>query len=435
MSAPIKLRITPILALLALLVALPPGAVVAAEQQTLESIVAVVNDDIILASELDEEVELARQQLRQQGQRASGQELRRQVLDSLIDERLQLQRARQFGISVSDEQVNRALQDLAERNDTDLTGLRQRLNADGIDFATIRDDIRTQLILQQLNQRRVASQINIRDEAIDDFLAEQDEPDDGDEIEFRIDHILVTDDDKDAAAERAGEVREQLAAGEDFADLAQQVSAGPNADDGGDLGWRTPDNLPQLFQDALADMTTGEISEPLESANGYHILRLADRRGGETVTEHRTRHILITPDGGGEQAEEQARERVAELRDQLQTGVEFAELAAEHSDDADSAADGGELGWVGPGDVEPAFQEVISELPTDRLSEPFRTEAGWHVAEVTDRRRESGDQERYRRAQAEQQLFRDRVAERTEEWIGELRDEAFIEKRLDDNGG
>lgn len=430
--APVRSNARALAAALTLLVGLVVGT--AHADETLDRIAAVVNDDIILASELDEEVELARQQLRQQGEQNTSGDLRTEVLDTMVNERLQLQRAREYGISVNDDQVNRALQQLAERNGTDLSGLREQVRSAGIDFDTLRDDIRTQLVLRQVNQRVVASRVNISDEAIDEYLADQDEEDDSDETEYRAEHILI---DGDDGAERAAEVVERLRDGADFAEVAAEVSAGPRADEGGDLGWREPDQLPELFRDALETMDEGEISDALESSNGYHILRLAERRGGETVTEARTRHIVVRAEGSDEEAEQAARERAAELRERIAAGESFDEVAAEHSADDDTADEGGDLGWVGPGDVDPAFAEVIDQLETGELSDPFRTEAGWHIAEIRERRETAGDAEQRRRAEAEQELFRERVAERSRDWVQELRDEAFIEERLeaDSTGG
>lgn len=409
-----------------------------AERQTLERIVAVVNDRVILASELEEEIAIIRQQLRQQGESPPPEaELRERLLDELIDESLQVQRARQYGISVSDEAVNRALRDVAEANGTDLTGLRDRLADEGIDFARLREDTRNRLIIQQLRQRSVASQVSITDQDIEEFLARIDRAEQQ-RTEFRVQHILISvpsgagEDTADAAREDAAAVVDDLRAGADFADTAAEVSDGPEALSGGDLGWRGRDQLPALFVETLEDLRPGDISEPVQSANGFHILRLADRRGGasQTITETRARHILVRTgdDDGMDDAE--ARQRVADLRRRLEAGAAFEELARGHSDDAASAREGGDLGWFGPAEMTPAFQEAIDDLEQGELSEPFRTEHGWHIAEVRDRR-ERDDAERHRHAQARQALYRQRVEEEAQRWLRELRDEAFVDKRLD----
>ena len=434
-----KITAAATLAALLALLALPLPA--AAETRTLERIVAVVNDSVILASDLEEEVAMYRQQMQQQGQTPPGDDaLREQMLDEMIAQELQVQRARQFGISVDDEAVNRALEQIAADNNTDLSGLRELFNAQGVDFATVRDDVRHQLIIQQLQQGAVHSRINIAEQDIDDFVErlEQAEGEGEDEREYRVEHILIgtpsgaSSDEVDAARAEAEEVLAQLDEGADFAELAAEVSAGPQASEGGDLGWRAGDELPALFLEAVQEMEQGELSPPLESSNGFHILRLAETRGGEqTVTETRARQILIrsaADDAGA--GDEAAREQIQELRRRLDAGESFDDLAATHSDAPDSADEGGDMGWFGPGDVTPGFHEVVDELDGGDISEPFQTEEGWHIVEVLDRREVEGE-DAHLRAQAEQMLFRERVEEETERWIAELRDEAFIDKRLE----
>jgi len=427
-----------LLAGLALLLGVLLPAAALAETRLLDRIVALVNDDVILQSELEEEMALVREQLRQRDERVPRESvLRDRILDQLIMDRLQLQRARNFGIQADDETVNRALRDLARNNDTDLTGLRERFAEEGIDFAQVRADIRQQIMLRQLRQRAVASQISIADEDIERFIERMERAQDRD-AEYRLHHILLsapnsaTNEEIAAMRERAEALVEDLRAGEDFARVAAEISDGPEALSGGDLGWRPPQRLPALFLDAVEDMEPGDISEPLESANGYHILRLTDQRGGvsRTVTEIRARHILIRVGGDGGLDDETARERLGNLRRRIAAGASFAELASGHSDDAGTARAGGDLGWFGPGEMTPVFQDVVEELAPGELSQPFRTRFGWHLVEVQDRR-EREDAESYRRAQARRSLFQQRLEEETQRWLSELRDEAFIEKRLD----
>ncbi len=427
----------PLLATLLALGALFPSAL-AAEARPLERIVAVVNDNVILASDLEEEVAMVRQQMLQRGESPPSDDvLRERILDQLITEELQLQRARRFGLSVDDEAVNRALQQIAANNNTDISGLREQFAAQGVDFSTLREDVRNQLIMQQLQQGAVHSRVNVAEQEIDDLVAEMAEEADTADREYRIEHILISTPsgaDDEAVAEKRREARAviaQLEAGADFAELAAEHSDGPQAQEGGDLGWRGQDQLPTLFVEALEGLQPGDLSEPLESSNGFHILRLADRRGGaQTVTETRARQIFIRSGDREQAADDAARERIHELRRRLDAGEAFNDLAATHSDDPASADEGGEMGWFGPGDVSPAFQEVIDDLGVGEISEPFQTEEGWHIAEVQQRREAEGD-DRHLRAEAEQRLFRNLVEEETERWISELRDEAFIEKRLE----
>lgn len=435
---------SPIAALLAGLalgvaVMVPAGPPAMAEARTLERIVAVVNDRVILASDLEDEMALVRQRLQQEGESVPPDHvLRERMLDELITEDLQIQRAHRFGITVDDDAVNRALRQLAEDNDTDLAGLRDMFAAQGIEFASVREDLRNHLTIQQLRQRAVASRVSISEQDVEDFLARIERLEDR-EAEYRLQHILIAapgdanGDVIEEARAQAETVYDDLDDGADFERLAAEVSDGPRALSGGDLGWRTPDRLPALFVEAIEDLQPGEIAAPVRSANGFHILRLADRRGGDgdrSITETRARHILIRGGEGPETDDSEAHDRIVELRGRLQAGASFDSIARGHSEDPGSAAEGGDLGWFGPGDMSPAFQQVVDELAVGELSEPFRTEFGWHIVEVQDRRQRE-DAERYRRARARQLLYEERVQEETQRWLGELRDEAFVEIRLD----
>lgn len=415
---------------------LGPAAVAATDEpdvQTLDRIVAVVAEDVILASELETEIARVRARLEREGQSPPAPDvLRERVLEELVLERIQLQRAARRGISVDDEAVNEALRNMAADRDTDLDGLRQQMEAQGVPFDTLRRDVRTQLIISQLRQRAVASQVQISEQEVRDFLSRVDRSS-SDEAEYRLRHILVglpsdasTGEVEDARA-RAAELVERLRAGEaEFATLAQQVSDGPQALSGGDLGWRGRTDLPGLFLEAVDGMDPGDISEPLRSPNGFHVLALVERRGGEaeTVVETRARHILLR------EGEEDPRARLADLRRRLQDGADFGALARDHSEDRSSAREGGDLGWFGPGDMTPAFQEVVEGLEPGQVSEPFRTPHGWHLVEVIDRR-ERTDVEQYRRARARQALYRRQVEEEVQRWLRGLRDETYVELRLD----
>lgn len=415
---------------------LGPAAVAAADEpdaQTLDRIVAVVAEDVILASELETEIARVRARLEREGQSPpSSDVLRERVLEELVLERIQLQRASRRGISVDDEAVNEALRSMAADRDTDLEGLRQQMEAQDVPFDTLRRDVRTQLIVSQLRQRAVASQVQISDQEVRDFLSRVDRSS-NDEAEYRLRHILVglpsdasTGEVEDARA-RAADLVERLRAGEaEFANLAQQVSDGPQALSGGDLGWRARTDLPALFLDAVDDMDPDDISEPLRSPNGFHVLALVERRGGEaeTVVETRARHILLR------EGEEDPRDRLTDLRRRLRDGADFAALARDHSDDRSSAREGGDLGWFGPGDRTPAFQQVVEGLEPGQVSEPFRTPQGWHLVEVLERR-ERSDVEQYRRARARQALYRRQVEEEVQRWLRGLRDETYVELRLD----
>lgn len=422
-----------------------PAATPARADETLDGIAAVVNEDVVLQSELRAEIDFTRKQMQRNGQRVPPDDvLRERLLERLILENIQLQRAEQRGISVDDESVNNALRNMADRNGTDLSGLRERVEADGMDFRRLRKDIRRQLIVSRLRQREVASQLQISGEEVDSAL-ERMEQANQQEAEYDLRHILIgvssdaTTEEVTEAREEAEALVERLRDDADFASVATRASDGPEALNGGELGWRSATSLPELFVEAVREMSTGAVSDPLRSPNGFHILRLEDRRGGseQTVTEIRARHVLLQDEGDSANPDEPAdaetegespRERLEALRQRIQAGADFAEIARANSEDQGSASRGGDLGWVGPGEMTPAFQQVIEGLEPGALSEPFRSPYGWHLVEVLDKR-ERADVEEYQRAQARRSLYERELEQEAQRWRQRLRDQAYIEIR------
>lgn len=404
-----------------------------AAREPLERIVAVVNDSVLLESELEEQSRLVRQRMQRAGEDPPPPAvLRERLLDDMILEEIQIQHARRRGIEVDDEAVNNALRNMAADRGTDLAGLRERAADTDLDFAQLREEVRTQLLLSRLRQRVIASQVTVAEQEIDDFLSRLDRSRSQD-LAYNVRHLLlrVPDGASDAAVaearERARALVEDLRGGADFAAVAARESEGPEALSGGDLGWREAGQLPGLFVEALDSMTPGQVSEPLRSPNGFHVLKLVDRRGGapQTITEHRARHILLRDTSDSDRP----RRELAELRRRIEDGASFEQLARRHSEDEGTAAQGGDLGWFGPGEMTPAFQEVVETLEPGQLSEPFRTPFGWHLVEVLDERQRT-DVERYRRAQARQTLYRRQVEEQTRRWLRERREESYIDVRL-----
>lgn len=404
------------------------------ERQPLERVVAVVNDHVILASELEEKAEIFRQRMERAGEQPPPPDtLRERMLEQLILERIQIQHARRRGIEIDDQAVNNALRNMASERGTDLAGLREQITQEGLSFDQLREEARTQLLLSHLRQRVIASQVTVTEEEVDDFLSRSERERERD-VAYNLRHLLLgvpedaSTQEAEQARERAESLVRELRDGADFGDTAARVSDGPEALSGGELGWRQPAELPGLFVEALQSMAPGDISEPLRSANGFHVLKLVERRGGEpqSITEHRARHILLRDEDDGERP----RRQLDELRRRILDGAEFEQLARRHSDDGNSAPDGGDLGWFGPGEMSPAFQEVVETLRPGQVSEPFRTPYGWHIVELIDER-ERTDVERRRRAQARQALYRQRVEEETRRWLRERREEAYIERRLD----
>lgn len=424
-----------------------PAATPARADESLDGIAAVVNEDVVLQSELRAEIDFVRQQMQRNGQRVPSEEvMRERILERLVLENIQLQRAEQRGIDVDDEAVNNALRNMADRNDTDLAGLRERVEADGMDFRRLRNDVRRQLIVSRLRQREVASQVQISEEEVDSALERMAEEEQED-AEYNLRHILIgvssdaSSEEVDEAREEAEALVEELRDDADFARVATRSSDGPEALDGGDLGWRSATSLPELFVEAVRGLSTGAVSDPLRSPNGFHILKLEDRRGGseQTVTEIKARHILLQDEGDsdnpGESADaetqgESPRERLEALRQRIQAGADFGELARSTSEDQGSASRGGDLGWVGPGEMTPAFQEVIEGLDPGTLSEPFRSPYGWHLVEVLDKR-ERQDIEEYQRSQARRSLYERELEQEAQRWRQRLRDQAYIEIRTE----
>jgi len=404
-----------------------------AEEQLLERIVAVVNDDVVLASEFEAELATVRNQLRQRNVRMPpDDELRQQVLERLVMQTLQLNVARRNGISVDDATVDAAVRRVAERNDMSLSRFRDALAGEGLTMAEFRERLRRDIILSRLRQREMQRRINVTDQEIDQFLAQNRDED----TEYRLAQILVSVPEaasSDAIAEARAEaerVREALESGTDFATAAATFSDARNALEGGDLGWRTAARVPAPVADRVSQMSPGDITPVLRSPSGFHIFRLVDRRSSEQrlVTQARVRHILI--ETNDVVSEGDARLRLESLRQRITGGGDFASLARANSDDAASASEGGELGWIDPGATPPQFEEAVRSLSPGELSEPFRTSSGWHLVQVLERR-ERDVTEDIARNEAAEAIRERKEEEQTELWMRELREEAYVEYRLD----
>ena len=406
---------------------------------TLDRIVAVVNDDIIAWSELEERLNRVRRQLRQSGTALPPPDaLRRQVLERLILFRVQLRIARESGIRVDDERLNRTLSRLAEQNGLPLREFRNAVERDGYDFAEFREEIREEIMISEVRRLRVENQINISQRDIDDYISMMDSRGtDADRHRYRIGHILVavpdgaSTEEIGAARERAERVLAEIRGGADFANMAVTHSDGQQALEGGDLGWRQAGDLPTVFGDAILTLEVGDVSEPIRSASGFHLVKLVDRRGSERqmIRQTRARHILIALDDLTDDAE--ARRQLSVLRERIVNGQDFGELARVHSDDSGSASKGGELGWIDPGNTIPVFERMMDSLDPGATSEPFKSQYGWHVVQVLERRERDGT-ETSRRAEARRKLRTRRIEENTQAWVRQVRDEAYVEYRLDE---
>ncbi len=407
----------------------------AAANQSLDRIVAVVNDDIILESELRAEIANVRQQYRGSGMRLpSGRELERQVIERLVMKRLQLNQAQRMGITVDDNTLNAAVRRIAEQNNMGLVQFQQALQREGMSFGRFREDLRDDIVISRLHQRQVERSVDVSEREVDEHLASAAASED---LEYRLSHILIatpqaaSPEQIEEARQRAEALREELRDGADFAETAARVSDAANALDGGDLGWRRGGELPTVFQDVVRSMQTGETSDVLRSSSGFHIVRLNEIRSDDSrvVTQTRARHILIrTSEVVGD---DDARARLESLLDRMEQGESFSDLARAHSDDPGSASQGGDLGWMSPGQLVPAFERTMDSLEPGQRSRPFQTQFGWHIVEVQDRR-EHDSTEDYRRAEAIRQIRERKGEESLEGWLRRMRDDAYVEVRLDD---
>ena len=404
-----------------------------------DRIVAVVNNEVITLRELGERVRLAGNQLRNQRVAPPADDVfERQVLERLIVDRAQLQYARENAIRVEDVQLDRAVARIAEENRMSMSQFRDVLEKDGIPLAKFREDVRNDIILSRLREREVEGRVTISEGEVDNFMAQSESALNDSSMEVNLAQILIrvpenaTPEQLAERRKRADAARAQLRAGGDFGQVSAAVSDAPEALAGGVLGFRPQDRLPELFLDAIAGLKEGDVSEVVKSANGFHILRVVGRRGGEVrapVTQTHVRHILIRTNELVSQ--DQARRRLTDLRERLENkAADFADLARLHSNDG-SASKGGDLGWVYPGDTVPEFEKTMNELKPGELSAPVQTQFGWHLIQVLERRNEDVSKERQR--QAARQALRERKADEAyQEWLRQLRDRAFVEIRLDE---
>lgn len=409
-----------------------------AEYRELDAIVAVVEDDVVLASELLERLDMVREQFSQNNAPLPPNDvLLSQIMERLIIESLEIQEAERRGVTVDDETLTRAVTGFARQNNLSLEEFAQQLERDGRNYAEFREQIRKEIMMQRLQQAIVNRRITISDQDIQDLL---DSPYYKELLsdEFRVGHILLevepnaSEQTIKAAEDAAVEIVKELRAGADFAQMAVARSAGSNALEGGDLGWRKAAELPSLFAEIVLQMEVGDVSPPIASPSGLHIVKLLDQRGAGVQKEMQThlRHILVMPSEIRSEAETEA--LIRDVYRRLEAGEDFAALAAEYSEDPGSALAGGDLGWTSGNEFVPRFREVMAETPTGALSDPFRSQYGWHVLQVLERR-EQDMSESARRDMALQILHGRRFEEELDKWLKELRDEAFVEIRLGDS--
>ena len=408
----------------------------------LDGVAAVVDESVVLKSELAERLAIWLQTLQARQAELPPEERRplppvavieQQVLEQLVIREIQLQRAGRAGISVNDDQLNEVLSRVAQNLGYTLEELPAVLAAQNVDYAMYREDSRRDLIIETLEQRDVINRISITPRELDQCLIDS-ESDASDNFDYNISHILIsvpanaTQQDLEAARQRADEVHARLVAGEDFAQVAIAVSQAQTALEGGSLGWRKGAQLPTLFADTVVRLKAGEFSAPISSAGGFQIVKLNEMRGAERtmVDQAHVRHILLRPNEILDEAAVQQKAR--DIRAQIAGGDDFATVARAVSEDTGSAAEGGDLGWLSPGDTVADFEREIMALPIGELSQPIKSEFGWHVAEVLERRSHDRTDE-MKRTQCVRQLRAAKAEEERELWLRRLRDQAFVDIR------
>ncbi|HEY4126996.1 MAG TPA: peptidylprolyl isomerase [Gammaproteobacteria bacterium] len=402
----------------------------------LDGVAAVVNDDVILKSELDAQVSDAERQIQARNTPLPALDvLQKQVLDEMVTNRIELQQAANRGITVSDDSVNQALTRVAQRNNVTLDQLPDTLKKQGYEYDRFRRELRDQIVIQNLEQQVLNDDLHITQQELDDQMrADQGSGDS--ETQYHVAQILVatpfnpTPDDVAAARKKTDTIYQKLKSGTDFAAAAVAYSEGQNALQGGDIGWRKASELPTLFAPIVTQMSPGDYSTPIQSASGFHIVKLIDVKRSEKkvmVTQTHARHILVRT--SAILNEQQAKTKIQALYDQLKAGADFAKLATANSDDPGSAKQGGDLGWLDPGAVVPAFQTAMDKLQPGEMSEPFQSQFGWHIVQVLGRR-QADQTEDDRRNRAYQAIFARKSEEVIQHWLSELKDSAFIEYHI-----
>lgn len=412
------------------------GAPVQAAVEEIDGIAAVVDDDVITHNELNSRLQSLTKQLRQKGtQLPPTKVLQRQLLERMVIEQLQLAQARQLDIKVDDEELNKVIDRIAAQNKLTLLQFRKALQDEGLSFANFREDIRSEVIISRLRNSQVTKRIDVSPQEIDNLLESQKRNKSKNE-EYHLQHILIslpTDASPEqiaATQDKVTQLLSELRGGADFTNLAISHSAGPQALEGGDIGWRRQAQLPATFARAIKGINAGDISKPIRSSSGFHLLKLLETRGEEQhlIRQVNARHILIST--SALISDREAQQRLDRLRERIIGGEDFAELARAHSDDTSSAAKGGELGWADPSIYVETFRDTIKNSKQEEISAPFKSQFGWHILQVRQWRNHDNTAE-FKRNRAFEALRERKIEEDTENWLRRMRDEAYVEIRLD----
>ena len=411
-------------------------AIALSDGEEVDEIVAIVNDNLITRSELDSEITTIVNRFKQSGRELPPiSAIEGQVLEKLITQTLRLDKAEKLGITVSPDMLATAIGNIAKKNGLTLSEMRNSLENEGMSFKAFRKKLETEIILSRFKNQEIINKINVSNAEIDNLLKQNKNIGKGN-MEYRIQHLLIATPEGasaeqiNAAHRKISIIIKRLEDGEDFGNLAVLESNGRQALEGGDLGWLKNDQLPSIFTELIADLKKGDISQPIRTSGGFHIIKLADVRGDakSLITQTKARHILIST---GEMVSDQdALTRLEQLRLRIEGGDDFATLARSHSDDKVSAIKGGDLGWVEADSVVEKFHQEMDELEIGGLSKPFRTSFGWHIVQVLDRR-EHDNSDKILRSEARDILIKRKAKDATDLYLIRLRDEAYVDIRLE----
>lgn len=409
---------------------------VRAEEEYLDGIMAVVEDAIILESDLARETFAVMQNMQADSANMPPAFIvRKQILDRMVIEKLQLLIADRMGIRVTDTVLQQAVNDIAARNQLSLDDFRAQLERQRISYQSFVDNVKKEITISQLRAREVSSRVKVSEREIDHFMETQNQ-EGSENVQYHLAHILVAlpeqanSTDIKNAKDKANRLLEKLQNGGDFTQIAMTESDGGQALSGGDLGWRSLGQVPSIFVEQTKVLLAGQVSSLIRSPSGFHIIKMMELKGRSKhmITQTQARHILIKLNELIN--DEEAKKRLLALKDRIENGDDFATLARAHSDDKASALKGGDLGWVSPGYLVPPFEEAMSKLAINALSAPVQTQFGWHLIQVLERQNRDNSEE-YKRSRAREQIRQRKIEEETELWLRRLRDEAFVDIRLE----
>lgn len=408
-----------------------------AERKLLDQVVAIVDDDVILQTELEARINTITGRLSTQGTGLPPRRLlEERVLEQLITESVQIQMADKMGMRISDNELNETLANIADRNGMSLSEFENQLATEGVSYRQAREQIRQEMITGRVQQRQVGNRVRVTDREVENYLQAL-ESSGGNDAEYRLAYIFIELDNPadgaevDATREKAEELRTAILDGRDFREVAVAESDASNALEGGDMGWRSERQLPSLVAPVVPALEVGKPSDVLENNSGFHLVMVMDKRGGsqkQVIQQNRVRHILIRPSEAMTDVETET--TIRDLYQQIQDGADFAVVAREFSDDPVSGSDGGNLGWVSPGQMVPGFEQAMKESDVGELKGPFRSQFGWHILQVEERRQKDVSGE-VMESEARQAIYQRKFEAELQNWLREIRDEAFVEFKGD----